>query len=185
MTFLPLNVAYRAYQIKLAWHQPKPIQYSEYLALASFEIGGNMIRPKCEHSYLTGNFSCLEGLFLLNRNIGYYMFHCYIPSLLCVAISWLSFWVKLEIAPARVTLGIATFFTISQQTQTFNQGLPKVSYIKAIDIWMMTCNLFVFATLLEYCIAQVNFSFQLLNGFIMFYSYSCGWKLQLRLRKKV
>ena len=134
MTFLPLDVAYRSYQIKLEWLQPNPIQYSDHLALPSFDISGSLILPKCEHTYVTGNFSCLKAFFLLDRNVGYYMFHCYIPSLLCVAISWLSFWVKLEIAPARVTLGIATFFTLSQQTQTFNQGLPKVSYVKAIDI---------------------------------------------------
>ena len=56
---------------------------------------------------------------------------------------------------ARVSLGIATFFTISQQTGVFNSGLPKVSYIKMIDIWMITCNVFVFATLLEYSTAQL------------------------------
>ena len=71
-------------------------------------------------------------------------------------LSWLSFWVKLQIAPARVTLSIATFLTISQQQSTFIQGLPKVSYVKAIDIWMTVSSIFVFATLLEYALAQVR-----------------------------
>lgn len=147
--------AHRLYQIKLEWKDAEPIQFSDNFALVSFDLSEVLLKESCINSYLTGNFSCLEGYFVLERNIGYYLFHCFIPSILCVIISWIAFWIKLDNAPARVTLGIATFLTITQQTQTFNSGLPKVSYIKAIDIWMCTCNFFVFASLLEYCAAQV------------------------------
>ena len=97
------------------------------------------------------------------------MLHVFLPSFLCVVASWLSFWIKLQIAPARVTLSIATFLTISQQQATINQGdssnlfslqlysaLPRVSYVKAIDIWMTVSLVFVFGTLLEYAAAQVK-----------------------------
>ena len=56
------------------------------------------------------NRSCLSSAF----------FHA--TPFLCVVASWLSFWIKLQIAPARVTLSIATFLTISQQQATINQG---------------------------------------------------------------
>ena len=61
---------------------------------------------------------------------------------------------KLESAPARVTCGILTFLAISAWTQAFNAELPKVSYIKAIDVWTVSCNLFVFLSLMEYAFAQ-------------------------------
>ena len=61
---------------------------------------------------------------------------------------------KLESAPARVTCGILTFLAISAWTQAFNAELPKVSYIKAIDVWTVSCNIFVFLSLMEYAFAQ-------------------------------
>ena len=41
------------------------------------------------------------------------------------------------------------------ETQYFNQEMPKVSYVKAIDIWMFACNAFVFLSIFEYCVAHI------------------------------
>ena len=63
----------------------------------------------------------------------------YVPSCLIVVLSWVSFWINIEAAPARTALGITTVLTITTQTGGASSSLPKVSYIKAIDIWMSFC----------------------------------------------
>lgn len=75
--------------------------------------------------------------------------------LLIVILSWVSFWINMDAAPARVALGITTVLTMTTQSSGSRTSLPKVSYVKAIDIWMAVCLLFVFSALLEY--AAVNF----------------------------
>lgn len=37
--------------------------------------------------YSTGNFTCLEVVFVLKRRLGYYLFHTYIPTCLIVIMS--------------------------------------------------------------------------------------------------
>ena len=53
------------------------------------------------------------------------------------------------------SLGITTVLTITSQRASIATSLPKVSYIKAIDIWLCLCIGYVFAAVLEY--AFVNF----------------------------
>jgi len=149
------SYSYREDQLDILWHSNVTIQVSDDLTLPTFSLVSNLIRHDCSRKHITGDFSCLEGFFVLRRHISYYLIHIYIPSVLCVIVSWMSFWIKLESAPARVTCGILTFLAISSQTQSFNSELPKVSYIKAIDVWMFVCNLFVFLSLMEYAFAQV------------------------------
>ena len=60
-----------------------------------------------------GVFTRLRAEFVLGRRVKYFLMNLYIPSTMCVLVSWISFWIKVEIAPARVTLGVTTFLAIS------------------------------------------------------------------------
>ena len=53
-------------------------------------------------------FQRLSLSFKLQRNIGYFVFQTYLPSILIVMLSWVSFWINHEATSARVALGNVT-----------------------------------------------------------------------------
>ncbi|XP_068448209.1 glycine receptor subunit alpha-3-like isoform X2 [Clinocottus analis] len=137
------------------WQENGSVQVAEGLTLPQFLLKDESDLRYCTKHYNTGKFTCIEVRFHLERQMGYYLIQMYIPSLLIVILSWVSFWINMDAAPARVALGITTVLTMTTQSSGSRTSLPKVSYVKAIDIWMAVCLLFVFSALLEY--AAVNF----------------------------
>lgn len=137
--------------------------------------------------YVLGKYPRLSLSFKLHRNVGYFIFQTYLPSILIVMLSWVSFWINHEATSARVALGdlyypiqcweakvqnilqlsiksyfvivagITTVLTMTTISNGVRSSLPRISYVKAIDIYLVTCFVFVFAALLEY--AAVNYTY--------------------------
>uniref|UniRef100_T1IP40 Neurotransmitter-gated ion-channel transmembrane domain-containing protein n=1 Tax=Strigamia maritima TaxID=126957 RepID=T1IP40_STRMM len=105
----------------------------------------------------TGSYQRLSLIFQMQRNIGYFIFQTYLPSILIVQLSWVSFWINHEATSARVALGITTVLTMTTISTGVRSSLPRISYVKAIDIYLVMCFVFVFAALLEY--AAVNYTY--------------------------
>ena len=85
------------------------------------------------------------------RNLGFYLIQVYIPACLIVIISWISFWLPRNIHPARITLGVTTVLTmVTFINYGSKSGLPNISYLKAMDIYLMFCFVMVFFALLEF-----------------------------------
>ncbi|XP_054586703.1 gamma-aminobutyric acid receptor subunit beta-2 isoform X2 [Nothobranchius furzeri] len=95
--------------------------------------------------------------FKLKRNIGYFILQTYMPSILITILSWVSFWINYDASAARVALGITTVLTMTTINTHLRETLPKIPYVKAIDMYLMGCFVFVFLALLEY--ALVNYIF--------------------------
>ena len=55
--------------------------------------------------FLAGNFSSISITFKLAREMGFFMMDYYIPSILIVVISWVSFWLHMDASPPRIVLG--------------------------------------------------------------------------------
>ncbi len=91
---------------------------------------------KSDICVLAGVFSCILGTFLLERKVTYYLMRTYLPTSLFVSLSWISFWIDETHMSARCSLGMLTVLTTTAQGSLFNEGLPNLSYAKAIDVWM-------------------------------------------------
>lgn len=55
-----------------------------------------------------------------------------------------------------LSLGILSVLSLSSECTSLASELPKVSYVKAIDIWMIACLLYGFGSLVEYAVVQVG-----------------------------
>ena len=97
---------------------------------------------------LSGNYSRLACEIQFVRSMGYYLIQIYIPSSLIVVISWVSFWLNRGATPARVGLGVTTVLTMTTLISSTNSALPKISYVKSIDVYLAACFFMVFASLL-------------------------------------
>ena len=122
---------------------------------------------------LGGNYSSLFVDFIVRRETGQYYLEYYIPSILLVSMSWVSFWLDPNAVPGRTTLGTSTWLTMITLTRnTGSDQLPKVTnilqhqhfwsfsfilkvnYVKFIDIWFLACTCFIFLSLLEFAVVN-------------------------------
>ncbi|XP_076447087.1 glycine receptor subunit alpha-2-like isoform X2 [Babylonia areolata] len=160
------SYGYTMENIKYQWMSRKPIDFNDKMELPQYTIQ-DVLLGDCTKTYKeTGSFSCVQADFVLQRDIGYYLIQVYVPSVLIVILSWVSFWLDVEAIPARISLGVLTVLTMTTQSTGARSSLPRVSYVKAIDVWMSTCLFFVFASLLEFAyinvLARRRFPFQCL-----------------------
>ncbi|KAK6172619.1 hypothetical protein SNE40_016237 [Patella caerulea] len=143
-------------KVLLEWAKNEtPVAINDHIILPQFEVVRNESGLCAKSHPRLGNHSCLEAKFHLERNIGYYIIQMYIPSILIVVISWISFWLTVTSVAGRISLGVLTVLTMTTQSSGVNASLPRVSYTKAIDIWMSTCLLFVFGALIEFAVVNV------------------------------
>ncbi|CAG7828208.1 unnamed protein product [Allacma fusca] len=145
-------------ELLLEWVPDKPVRTTpvELNLFQLDKIETKYCRP--ESSAQIGNYSCLVAEFHLSRSLGFHLVQSYLPTILMVVISWVSFWMDVNSVPGRVTLGITTLLTVSSISTSIQENLPQASYVKAIDVWLGTCTAFVFLALLEFTF--VNYLFR-------------------------
>uniref|UniRef100_A0A8D0HBN1 Gamma-aminobutyric acid receptor subunit pi n=1 Tax=Sphenodon punctatus TaxID=8508 RepID=A0A8D0HBN1_SPHPU len=108
-----------------------------------------------EAVYETGHYPKLVFHFELKRNILYFILETYVPSILLVVLSWVSFWISQSSVPARICIGVTTVLTMTTLMMGARTSLPNANcFIKAIDVYLGICFSFIFGALLEYAVAH-------------------------------
>ncbi|XP_076382051.1 resistant to dieldrin isoform X5 [Megalopta genalis] len=144
------SFGYTMRDIRYKWNAGlQSVGISNEVELPQFRVLGHRQRHSTIH-LSTGNYSRLACEIQFVRSMGYYLIQIYIPSGLIVIISWVSFWLNRNATPARVALGVTTVLTMTTLMSSTNAALPKISYVKSIDVYLGTCFVMVFASLLEY-----------------------------------
>ncbi|KAL4641643.1 gamma-aminobutyric acid receptor subunit beta-1-like [Arapaima gigas] len=150
------SYGYTTDDIEFYWKGGNAVTGVDNIELPQFSIINYKTLSK-KVVFTTGSYPRLSLSFKLKRNIGYFILQTYMPSILITILSWVSFWINYDASAARVALGITTVLTMTTISTHLRETLPKIPYVKAIDIYLMGCFFFVFLALLEY--AFVNYIF--------------------------
>ncbi|XP_063697831.1 glycine receptor subunit alpha-4-like [Culicoides brevitarsis] len=87
----------------------------------------------------------------LTREVKSYLLENYLPSTLFVCISWGSFVVAPE-WPGRMVLLVTVLLSLVTMFDTIRNNSPEALELKSIEVWLISCTLFVFLSLMEYFI---------------------------------
>lgn len=143
------SYGYNVKDIIYRWARSTAVERDKTISLPQFDIIRTEQKTRIEE-LSSGTYSRLVAEIHFARRMGYYLIQIYIPSSLIVVISWVSFWLHRNASPARVQLGVTTVLTMTTLMSSTNAALPKISYVKSIDVFLGTCFVMVFAALLEY-----------------------------------
>uniref|UniRef100_A0A8C6J5L6 Uncharacterized protein n=1 Tax=Melopsittacus undulatus TaxID=13146 RepID=A0A8C6J5L6_MELUD len=126
----------------------------ESSSLVQYDLLGHTVSTETIKS-ITGEYVVMTVYFHLRRKMGYFMIQTYIPCIMTVILSQVSFWINKESVPARTVFGITTVLTMTTLSISARHSLPKVSYATAMDWFIAVCFAFVFSALIEF--AAVNY----------------------------
>lgn len=99
--------------------------------------------------YMIGWFEYLDISFFVRRRFGHYVIRIFFPCILCTVVSWLPFWMDQCEIGDRGALGITTLLTEVFLLQYTNDAMPRVSYMKAADLFLIVSFAFTFMALIE------------------------------------
>ncbi|KAM4798568.1 gamma-aminobutyric acid receptor subunit theta [Urocitellus parryii] len=151
------SYGYTVEDVVLSWEDNEnAIHMTEELHIPQFSFLGRTITSK-EVYFYTGSYMRLILKFQVQREFSTYLVQVYWPTVLTTILSWISFWMNYDSSAARVTIGLTSILVLTTIDSHMRDRLPHISYIKAIDIYILVCLFFVFLSLMEY--VYINYLF--------------------------
>ncbi|KRZ20095.1 Replication factor C subunit 1, partial [Trichinella pseudospiralis] len=146
-TLIYQSFNYNSDEVKMRWGEGKVFQMKQF-SLPDFDLVNISTRVEI-HISPAGVWDELYVTFTFQRRYVWYVLQAYIPTYLTIFISWVSFTLGPYAIPARTMLGVNSLLAMIMMFGNIMRNLPRVSYVKAIDVWMLACMTFNFCSLLE------------------------------------
>ncbi|XP_069679067.1 gamma-aminobutyric acid receptor subunit alpha-6-like isoform X2 [Periplaneta americana] len=143
------SYAYTTKHLVYQWQSGSSVDFVKGMALSQFDLI-SFLQRNLTFRRREGEFSVLQVNFNLQRHTGYFLIQVYVPCILIVVLSWVSFWIHREATSDRVGLGITTVLTLSTISLDSRTDLPKVRYATALDWFLLMSFFYCIATLLEF-----------------------------------
>ena len=103
------------------------------------------------------------------RQIGFYIIHYYVPTGILVCLSWITFFMTPVHVGDRLAIGVTLLLTMMFLLGYINGAMPKVSYIKAIDWYVIVSLMMIVLSVLE--TVYVYWSLHKKRGEVSFQKY--------------
>ncbi|XP_016001327.1 gamma-aminobutyric acid receptor subunit gamma-1 isoform X2 [Rousettus aegyptiacus] len=117
------SYGYPKNEIEYKWKKPSvEVADPKYWRLYQFAFVGLRNSTEISHT-ISGDYIIMTIFFDLSRRMGYFTIQTYIPCILTVVLSWVSFWINKDAVPARTSLalmeyGTLHYFTSNKQGKT-------------------------------------------------------------------
>ncbi|CAJ0601704.1 unnamed protein product [Cylicocyclus nassatus] len=144
---------YNNQEVRMRWSSDTgdPVRPMAEIVLPDFDLF-KITANRIEEPYPAGMWDELHVSIMFERRFIWYFMQAYLPTYLTIFISWVSFALGPRAIPARTMLGVNALLAMIFQFGNIMRNLPRVSYIKAIDVWMLASMTFIFCSLLELAI---------------------------------
>lgn len=150
------SMSYEETQLNLTWSEPEELRMTRASSLRA--LNAYLAKNEtgyCDHRHTwRGNYSCLRVLLVFTRDKSFYISTVFVPGIVLVTSSFISFWLDINAVPARVMIGVTTMLNFCTTTNSFRSTLPVVSNLTAMNLWDGVCMFFIYASMLEFVIVN-------------------------------
>jgi hypothetical protein len=131
-------------------------EFRLYSSLASWDVERLGARATIVEASDGGRVSEARFQLSIRRKSAFYVWKVILLLLLMVILSWAVFWIEADDVATQVQIAVTTVLTIIAFAFAISGSLPRVSYLTFIDVFFLTCYLFVFIEIAELMSVHVS-----------------------------
>ncbi|XP_034247656.1 glutamate-gated chloride channel isoform X5 [Thrips palmi] len=128
-SFAMESISYEQNQIRYVWKNDEDtLRTSPSLTSLNAYLIKNSTIPCPTKASWRGNYSCLKVDLIFTRDRAFYFTTVFIPGIILVTSSFITFWLEWNAVPARVMIGVTTMLNFFTTSNGFRSTLP-VNYV--------------------------------------------------------